>query len=103
MTALGLLAGMALDQALGDPRRGHPVALFGTVAGRLEALTWRDRRAAGAGYTAILVGSAAALGLAAGRLTGLRLPAPTPPRTWAGPGGRPPAPRAAPIPPPPPP
>ena len=88
MTALGLLAGMALDQALGDPRQGHPVALFGTVAGRLEARTWRDRRAAGAGYTAILVGSAAAVGLAAGRLTGLRLAAATAAGTWVVLGGR---------------
>ena len=88
MTALGLLAGVALDQALGDPRRGHPVALFGSVAGKLEARVWRDRRAAGAGYTAILVGSAAALGLAGSRLSGGRLVVATAVSTWAVLGGR---------------
>jgi adenosylcobinamide-phosphate synthase len=70
-TALGLLAGVALDQALGDPRRGHPVALFGTVASRLEARMWRDSRAAGVRYAALLAGSAAVLGLAASRVGGL--------------------------------
>ena len=70
MTALGLLGGVALDQALGDPRRGHPVALFGAVASRLEGRMWRDRRDAGLRYTALLVGSAAALGLAASRAGG---------------------------------
>jgi adenosylcobinamide-phosphate synthase len=88
MTALGLLAGVALDQALGDPRRGHPVALFGAVAGKLEARMWRDRRAAGAGYTAILAGSAAALGLAGSRLSGGRLAVATAVGTWAVLGGR---------------
>ncbi|NNG40432.1 cobalamin biosynthesis protein CobD [Flexivirga sp. ID2601S] len=34
--ATGLLAGCALDRAFGDPRRGHPVALFGSAAARLE-------------------------------------------------------------------
>jgi adenosylcobinamide-phosphate synthase len=87
-TALGLLAGVALDQALGDPRRGHPVAVFGTVATRLEARMWRDHRAAGAVYAALLAGSAAALGLAAGRASGLRLAAATAAGTWAVLGGR---------------
>jgi adenosylcobinamide-phosphate synthase len=88
MTALGLLAGVALDQALGDPRRGHPVALFGAVASRLEVRMWRDRRGAGVRYTALLAGSAAALGLAAGRASGLRLAAATAAGTWAVLGGR---------------
>src|ERR1700748_118746 len=64
-TALGLLAGVVLDRVAGDPRRGHPVALFGRAAGRLEALMWRDDRAAGAGYAALLIGAPAALGLLA--------------------------------------
>ena len=88
MTALGLLAGVALDQALGDPRRGHPVALFGAVASRLEVRMWRDRRGAGVRYTALLAGSAAALGLAAGRASGLRLAAATAVGTWTVLGGR---------------
>lgn len=54
--AAGLLAGYALDLALGDPRRHHPVALFGTAARRLEHRLHADSRAVGAGYTAVLVG-----------------------------------------------
>nr|MDT0665288.1 hypothetical protein [Micromonospora sp. DSM 115978] len=34
--AAGLLLGAALDAVIGDPRRGHPVALFGQLAARLE-------------------------------------------------------------------
>jgi adenosylcobinamide-phosphate synthase len=93
-TALGLLAGVALDQALGDPRRGHPVALFGSVASRLERRMWQDRRGAGVSYTALLVGAAAALGLAASRTDSLapggtcwRVAA-TAAGTWAVLGGR---------------
>src|SRR6185437_1114105 len=67
-TALGLLAGVLLDQFAGDPRRGHPVALFGSAASRLEARMWRDDRAAGAGYAALLNAASAALGLLARRL-----------------------------------
>ena len=50
---------------LGDPRRWHPVAGFGTVAGALERRVYADRRAAGAGYVALLVGGAVALGAVA--------------------------------------
>jgi adenosylcobinamide-phosphate synthase len=94
MTPLGLLAGVVLDQAFGDPRRGHPVALFGTLASRLEGRMWRDRRGAGVSYTALLVGSAAALGLAASRVGGLVPGGPcwrvaaTAAGTWAVLGGR---------------
>jgi adenosylcobinamide-phosphate synthase len=62
-TALGLLAGVALDQLLGDPRRGHPVALFGAAAARLETRMWRDERAAGIAYAAGLTGASALLGV----------------------------------------
>jgi adenosylcobinamide-phosphate synthase len=55
---------VVLDQLLGDPRRGHPVAVFGAAAGRLDARMWRDERAAGVGYTAVLAGASALLGLA---------------------------------------
>ena len=34
--ALSCLAGVALDAALGEPRRGHPLVAFGTLADRLE-------------------------------------------------------------------
>ncbi|MBF4162691.1 adenosylcobinamide-phosphate synthase CbiB [Nocardioides acrostichi] len=54
--AVGLLAGFVLDAALGDPARHHPVAWFGTVAGRLECRLWHDRRGWGVAYVAVLVG-----------------------------------------------
>ena len=66
--AAGLLLGAAADAVLGDPRRWHPVAGFGTVAGALERRTYADRRAAGAGHVAVLVGGAGALGAVAERL-----------------------------------
>lgn len=63
--AAGLLLGVLADAAVGDPRRGHPVAGFGRLAAALEHRLYLDRRSAGAGYAALLVGGAAAIGLAA--------------------------------------
>jgi adenosylcobinamide-phosphate synthase len=93
MTALGLIAGMALDQVIGDPRRGHPVAAFGRAAGRLERRIWGDDRLRGAVFTSLLVGSAAALGIGASRIAaargkGLFLAVATAAGTWAAVGGR---------------
>jgi adenosylcobinamide-phosphate synthase len=51
-----LLIGWVADRALGDPRRGHPVAGFGHVAQWLERRVWRDHRIAGAAYAGVLVG-----------------------------------------------
>ncbi|MGY1591065.1 cobalamin biosynthesis protein [Geodermatophilus sp. SYSU D00708] len=68
-TAVGLALGAAADLLLADPRRGHPVAGFGRVAGALERRVWRDSRAAGAGYAAALVAGAAGLGAAVDRAT----------------------------------
>ncbi|MCK9247642.1 MAG: cobalamin biosynthesis protein [Solirubrobacteraceae bacterium] len=51
--AAGLLLGWAADRALGDPRRGHPVALFGRTMGAVEARIWRDDRAAGVVYATV--------------------------------------------------
>jgi adenosylcobinamide-phosphate synthase len=65
--ALGLLAGYAADRLLGDPRRCHPVAGFGAVANVLERRLYGDSRGRGAAHTAVLVGGAVALGLAAER------------------------------------
>jgi adenosylcobinamide-phosphate synthase len=48
----GLLLGWAADRAFGDPRRGHPVALFGSTMLALEGRLWRDDRAAGIVYAA---------------------------------------------------
>ncbi|GAB2760116.1 hypothetical protein GCM10027174_40820 [Salinifilum aidingensis] len=63
--AVGLLLGAAADAAFGDPRRGHPVALFGRAAHALERRVHRDHRAVGAGYVAVLAGGGAAAGAAA--------------------------------------
>ncbi|MGE4425872.1 MAG: CobD/CbiB family cobalamin biosynthesis protein [Solirubrobacteraceae bacterium] len=51
--AVGLLLGWAADRALGDPRHGHPVALFGRTMGAVEARIWRDDRAAGVLYATV--------------------------------------------------
>ena len=66
-SAAGLVLGAALDQLLGDPRRGHPVAAFGRLAAAVERRTWADRRAAGVLHVTALVGGAAALGVALDR------------------------------------
>jgi adenosylcobinamide-phosphate synthase len=87
-TAFGLLAGVALDQVAGDPRRGHPVALFGRAACGLEARMWRDDRAAGARYAALLIGAPAALGLLARRLPAPWLVVATALGTWTVLGSR---------------
>lgn len=65
--ALALLVGFTLDRALGDPRRGHPVAGFGALAAALERHTWAPRRSAGAVHVALLLAAAACVGRAAGR------------------------------------
>ncbi len=87
-TALGLLAGVALDQIAGDPRRGHPVAVFGAAAGRLEARMWRDDRAAGAGYAALLIAVPVLLGLLPRNLPAAWLATVTAAGTWAVVGSR---------------
>jgi len=62
--ALGLLLGVAADLAFADPRRGHPVAAFGRVAGALERRGYADSRRAGVVHTALLVGGVAGGGWA---------------------------------------
>jgi adenosylcobinamide-phosphate synthase len=64
-----MVAGYALDRAVGDPRRGHPVALFGRAAGALERRVWADSRLRGAGYTAACAGAAVGLGVLAQAVT----------------------------------
>ncbi|MEV1293781.1 cobalamin biosynthesis protein [Pseudonocardia sp. NPDC049635] len=68
--AAGLMIGILADTAFGDPRRGHPVAAFGSLATRLERRLYRDSRAAGAAYTAVLVGGTVAVGALAARTGG---------------------------------
>src|SRR5689334_24927538 len=53
--AAGLIAGVALDALLGDPRRGHPVAAFGRAAAALEARDYADSRGRGAAHAAACV------------------------------------------------
>jgi adenosylcobinamide-phosphate synthase len=48
--AAGLTIGVLADELLGDPRRGHPVAGFGTAAAALERTLYRDTRLAGGQY-----------------------------------------------------
>jgi adenosylcobinamide-phosphate synthase len=57
--AAGIAAGAVLDAAIGDPRRGHPVAGFGRVAAGLERRVWAPRRTVGAAYAGALVAGAA--------------------------------------------
>jgi adenosylcobinamide-phosphate synthase len=54
--AVGLVAGYLLDAMVGDPRRFHPVAGYGRLAGALERRTYAPDPAAGARYAAIAVG-----------------------------------------------
>jgi len=65
----GLLLGFAADRLLGDPRRLHPVAGFGTAAAALERRLYAPSRARGVLHTAALVGAAAALGVVTERAT----------------------------------
>lgn len=87
--AVGIAAGFALDAAIGDPRRGHPVAAFGRLADALERRMWRDAAGAGAAYAASLVGGATLGAVAAARLcsTPTRRTCLTALATWAVVGG----------------
>jgi adenosylcobinamide-phosphate synthase len=90
-SALGIALGYLADRVLGDPRRGHPVAAFGSAASWLEARCYADRQTAGVMHTSVLVGAAIALGTAIERLISNRsLPTvvTTGAATWAVLGGR---------------
>ncbi len=63
-TAAGIAAGYAADLYFGDPRRGHPVAVFGNAAATLERRMWSASRFRGVLYTALCAGGATATGLA---------------------------------------
>lgn len=92
MTAAALLAGLAADTLLGDPRRGHPVALFGTVAQRIERATWAPSRPRGVVACGVLVGATALAAEAGARAAGGRRrhgrAAVLAVTTWAALGGR---------------
>ncbi|MBK1786920.1 cobalamin biosynthesis protein [Prauserella cavernicola] len=89
--AAGIVAGYAADTIFGDPRRGHPVALFGSGADRLEKYMWANSRRSGLAYASACVGAAAGVGALAQALT-RRSPAArfavTAAATWAVLGGR---------------
>jgi adenosylcobinamide-phosphate synthase len=61
--AAGVAAGYLADLLFGDPRRGHPVAMFGGGAAALERLTYADSRRAGIVHVAALLGALAVLGV----------------------------------------
>ncbi len=63
------MAGLAADAVFGDPRRGHPVALFGRAAKAAEDRWYADSRVRGAVHAACCVCLAAGPALAATRLT----------------------------------
>jgi adenosylcobinamide-phosphate synthase len=86
--AAGLLLGVALDAAVPDPRRGHPVAVFGTVATRLEQLIWADRRSRGALFTVVCVGASATAGRFIEQRSGRSRAATVAAATWAVLGAR---------------
>ena len=89
--AAGILAGSAADALLGDPRRGHPVALFGRAARAVHSRAYADSRVRGAGYAAGCLLGAAAPAIAVDQLTRsrpwLRAVA-TAAAVWAVSGGR---------------
>jgi adenosylcobinamide-phosphate synthase len=72
--ALGLVIGYAADRLLGDPRRLHPVAGFGSLAAGLERRAYADSRGRGALYAVLLVGGAATAGVLVERTARRRRP-----------------------------
>ncbi|MUL43163.1 cobalamin biosynthesis protein [Streptomonospora sp. PA3] len=83
-----MLCGAGLDRVLADPRRGHPVAVYGQAAARLERVLYRPSRRRGTAFVLLAVGPvAAAGGLLQARTTGLGRAALTCAATWAVVGG----------------
>ncbi len=84
---VGALAGYLADLALSDPKRGHPVALFGQAADMLERVTYRDTKVAGALHVGLMVGAVTLLGAAITRGGRLWPVAATATATWMCLGG----------------
>jgi adenosylcobinamide-phosphate synthase len=88
---VGVLGGYLADLALSDPKRGHPVALFGRAAAGLERVTYRDARCTGAVHVGLAVGVVGLLGTvvqrAAARRGGLWSVTATAAATWVSLGG----------------
>jgi adenosylcobinamide-phosphate synthase len=70
-----MAAGYVADLLLGDPRRGHPVALFGRGAAALERVSYSDRRRGGVLHTGVLLGALGVFGVAVERAARSRGPA----------------------------
>lgn len=85
--AVGILGGWMADRVLADPRRGHPVALFGAWTSLVESRTHRDSRAAGILAETIVLAPVLWLGLVASRLPPTGRAAATAALTWAALGG----------------
>ncbi|QPA01872.1 cobalamin biosynthesis protein [Streptomyces violascens] len=88
--AYGATAGLLADALFADPRRGHPVALFGRAASAVERRLYHDHRGWGALHTALCAGgvtAGAALAARAVRPHPCAAVALTAAATWAVVGG----------------
>ncbi|MEU2595624.1 cobalamin biosynthesis protein, partial [Streptomyces albidoflavus] len=88
--AYGATAGLLADALFADPRRGHPVALFGRAASAVERRLFHDHRGWGALHTALCAGgvtAGAALAARAVRPHPYAAVALTAATTWAVVGG----------------
>lgn len=70
--AAGIAAGYAADLLLGDPRRAHPVALFGSAAAALERRSYADTRGAGVAHVGLLLGTLTVVAVTADRAASRR-------------------------------
>jgi adenosylcobinamide-phosphate synthase len=88
---VGVLGGYLADLVLSDPKRGHPVAVFGRAVAGLERVTYRDARVTGAVHVGVAVGAVGLLATvvqrAAARRGGLWPVAATAAATWVSLGG----------------
>lgn len=85
--AAGLALGWVADRLVGDPRRGHPVALFGAWVEAVESRTYADSRAAGVLTEIAVLTPLVALGRAVGQLPAPARCVATAALTWAALGG----------------
>jgi len=91
VSAAGLALGYGADLALGDPRRGHPVAAFGSVALAAERACYAPSRVRGMAFAGVLIAGAALVGEALARLaarTGLGRQVALAGVSWIALGGR---------------
>lgn len=89
---VGLILGYAVDHLIGDPRRLHPVAGFGQIAGALERKSYAPNRLRGVAFVTLLVAGSLSAGMVLTRVKA-QLPAAARPLviavvTWAVLGGR---------------